>query len=305
MEKEWEKFRDIVMECTNEVCGMRHGLRRKGSEWWNEEVSGAVAEKRRAFEEWLQRSDRLINDRYRAKRVVVKRAVKVAKWMADWRWGERLGNDFEGNKKMFWKEVKRVSKGEQARDEMVKDVNGQILRNGVEVRRRLVQYFEQVLNMADAREANINEVGNWWMPVLGDLNEKENLFEEVRETVNEMKSGKAPGLDGFPVECLKKGRRVVLEWLVRLLNLSFDMGVVPMDWRGACIVPLYKSKGDKCECSNSRGISLLSVVGKLYGRVLIKRVRAATECAIGEEQCGFRHGRGCMAHVFAVKQVCE
>ena len=55
----------------------------------------------------------------------------------------------------------------------------------------------------------------------------------------------------------------VLEWLVRLLNLSFDMGVLPMDWRGACILPLYKGKGDKCECS--RGISLLSVVGKLFG----------------------------------------
>ena len=57
-----------------------------------------------------------------------------------------------------------------------------------------------------------------------------------------------------------------------------------------CIVPLYKGKGDKCECSNSRGISLLRVVGRLYGRVLIKRVRAGTECATGEEQCGFRQG---------------
>ena len=27
---------------------------------------------------------------------------------------------------------------------------------------------------------------------------------------------------------------------------------------------LYKVKGDKCQCSNSRCISLLSVVGKLY-----------------------------------------
>ena len=52
------------------------------------------------------------------------------------------------------------------------------------------------------------------------------------------------------------------------------------------MVPLYKGKGDKCECSNSRGISLLSVVGKLYSRVLIKRVRAGNESAIGEEQCG-------------------
>ena len=47
-----------------------------------------------------------------------------------------IGNDFEGNKKVFWKKVKRVRKGEQARDGMVNDVNGQILRAGVEVRRR-------------------------------------------------------------------------------------------------------------------------------------------------------------------------
>ena len=45
-----------------------------------------------------------------------------------------------------------------------------------------------------------------------------------------------------------------------------------MDWSCACIVGMYKGKGDKCECSNSRGISLLCVVGKLNGRVLIKRV---------------------------------
>ena len=78
-----------------------------------------------------------------------------------------------------------------------------------------------------------------------------------------------------------------------------------MDWRGACIVALYTGKGDKCECSNSRSISLYSVVGKLFGRLLIKRVRAGTECAIGEEQCGFRHGRGCMDQVFAERHVCE
>ena len=64
---------------------------------------------------------------------------------------------------------------------------------------------------------------------------------------------------------------------------------------------LYKEKGDKCECSNSRGISLLSEVGKLFGRVLIKRIRAGTESAIGKEQCGLRQGRGCMDQVFDVR----
>ena len=94
---------------------------------------------------------------------------------------------------------------------MVKDVNGQTLRDGVEVRKRWAEYFEQVLNVADVREVNINVVGNFRTPVLGDLNERAISMEEVREAVNEMKSGKAPGLDEFPVECLKKGGMAVLE----------------------------------------------------------------------------------------------
>ena len=65
--------------------------------------------------------------------------------------------------------------------------------------------------------------------MLGELKEIAMSINEVREAVNEMKSGKAPGLDGFPVECLQKGGMTVLEWLVRLLNVNFDMGVVPMD----------------------------------------------------------------------------
>ena len=51
VEKEWEMFRDIVMECTNDVCGMRRvgGQRRKasrGGERWSEEVGVVVAQKK-------------------------------------------------------------------------------------------------------------------------------------------------------------------------------------------------------------------------------------------------------------------
>ena len=45
-------------------------------------MSRVVAVKRRAFEEWLKRRDRLTYDRCQAQRVVVKLAV--AKRMADW-----------------------------------------------------------------------------------------------------------------------------------------------------------------------------------------------------------------------------
>ena len=85
-------------------------------------------------------------------------------------------------------------------------------------------------------------------------------------------------------KCKMKGEKA--PGLVRLFNCCFETGRVPRDWCWACIVPLCKGKGNRCECSNSRGISLLSAVGKLYVRVLIGRFRSRTDDALGEEQCG-------------------
>ena len=56
----------------------------------------------------INNNNPVINNNNRAQRVAVKLAVQAAKRMADRGWGERLGNDFDGNEKMFWKEVKRV-----------------------------------------------------------------------------------------------------------------------------------------------------------------------------------------------------
>ena len=53
----------------------------------------------------------------------------------------------------------------------------------------------------------------------------------------------------------------VVDWILRLCKMAFESGSVPEDWGSAVIVPLYKSKRERTECSNYRGISLLSVVG--------------------------------------------
>ena len=66
----------------------------------------------------------------------------------------------------------------------MKNVNVQIFRDGVKVRRRWSEYFEQVLNEADVIAGNINVVGNWRMSVLGDLNERVILLEKVWEAGN-------------------------------------------------------------------------------------------------------------------------
>ena len=54
--------------------------------------------------------------------------------------------------------------------------------------------------------------------------------------------------------------------------MTFESGFMPEDWRSAVIVPLYKGKGEMTKCKNYTGISLLSVVGKIYEGILIDRV---------------------------------
>ena len=80
---------------------------------------------------------------------------------------------------------------------------------------------------------------------------------------------------------------------------------VPNNWVRTITVLLYKGKGDRNDCKNYRGISLLSIPGKVYGRIVIERVRILTEGMIGEEQCGFKSGRGCVDQVFVMKQMSE
>ena len=58
------------------------------------------------------------------------------------------------------------------------------------------------------------------------------------------------------------------------------------------IVPLYRGKGERNEFKNYRGISLLSVDGKIYTGILVDRVRRVTGGLIDYKQGDFRAGRG-------------
>ena len=61
----------------------------------------------------------------------------------------------------------------------------------------------------------------------------------------------------------------MMDWIWRLCNISFESGVVPEDKRSAVIVPLCKGKGERNECKNYKGISLFSVVRKIYAGILV------------------------------------
>ena len=97
----------------------------------------------------------------------------------------------------------------------------------------------------------------------GGVYREESIKYEVSQAIERLKIGKAAGIDGVTAEILKCGRDVVTKWMVEVCQMAWDMGVVPTDWTKAIIVHIYIGKGRRGECGNYRGISLLSVPGKV------------------------------------------
>ncbi len=128
---------------------------------------------------------------------------------------------------------------------------------------------------------------------------------EIQKAIARLKCGKAAGMDGITAEMMKYGDDAVVEWMLLICERAQKNGEVPGDWKKAIIVPLYKGKGSRSECSSYRGISLLSVPGKVYGRILTERLREVTEGKVSEDQGGFGKGRGCVDQIFAMKRLVE
>ena len=64
--------------------------------------------------------------------------------------------------------------------------------------------------------------------------------------------------------------------------------------------------GDKSEYGNSRGISLLSVTGKIMAKILLKRlIKHILEDLMPETQCGFRLNRFTSDMIFKARQTME
>jgi hypothetical protein len=79
---------------------------------------------------------------------------------------------------------------------------------------------------------------------------------------------------------------------------------LPDQWKESIIVPVHKN-GDKTDCSNYRGISLLSTSYKILSNILHSRLTPYIDEIIGDHQCGFRRNRSTTDQIFCIRQILE
>ena len=136
-----------------------------------------------------------------------------------------------------------------------------------------------------------------------ELNEPISM-EEIKTGVHQLRNGASSGQDLFLNEFLKNGTNSLKNYLHNLFNKIFELGYFPEDWSEGLIVPIFK-KGEKDDVSNYRGITLLSIIGKLFTRILNNRLNNwAEEYNIYvEAQAGFRKRMGAIDNILILNNM--
>jgi hypothetical protein len=113
----------------------------------------------------------------------------------------------------------------------------------------------------------------------------ESSCSETEIATEKLKRYKSPGIDHVLVE------------LIQTKSNSLHSGI-----HKNIIVPIYK-KGDKTDCSNYRGLSLLPTTHKILSGILYSRLTPYVDKIIGDHQCGFLHNRATIDDIFCILQI--
>jgi len=206
-------------------------------------------------------------------------------------------NTKEGEAKIYKiAKARQRSRQDKHSINMIKDKNGNILTDEEAIRSRWRSYFEELLNVENAREP-LEKIN----PVEGPENEI--TRKEIELAIKQMKSNKAPGPSGITAEMFKILGHDGIDWLYVILNDFLKQEKIPDDMKESEIVTIYKQKGDALECGNYRGIKLLEIALKVYERVIERRIRERVH--IHDNQFGFMPGRGTGDAIFILRQVQE
>ena len=169
---------------------------------------------------------------------------------------------------------------------------------------RWAEHFNGVLN----RPSKINDEAIqrlFQVEINKDLDALPSV-DEVARTIKHMSTNKAPGPDAIPAEIFISGGISLTSRLTDLFRSHWEKETLPQAFKDATIVHIYKRKRNKRTCDNHRGISLLSIAGKILAQVLLNRLlKHLEQDHLPESQCGFQTGRGTIDMIFAARQLQE
>ena len=305
IEEAWSSLKKAYMETAEEVLGRKRGRR---EEWISEEAWQVIQEKKELKVKMESSSDLNIKRIYRDLHRQKAREVKTITRRDKRRFYHLKAEEAErasalGDQRTLYRLVKDLGGTYGGGTEgVIKDVHGNNIVKEEDKVKRWREHFESVLNGSTPNEVHTFEE---FTGEELDIDVENIRYEEVCQAISRLKNNKAPGEDLITGEMLKATvQGMGVSKLHNLLNLIWEAEVCPEEWKYGTIIKLPK-KGNLADCGNWRGITLLSVPGKILAMILLDRIYEAIDGRIREGQAGFRGGRSCADQIFVLRNIIE
>ena len=159
------------------------------------------------------------------------------------------------------------------------------------------EYFSTVFNKKDSYE---NRAKTEALHKKIEDREQSIVFtaENVLRNIGKFKTNKSPGIDGITSTYALKIKEIIVNPLVHIFNRSFQNNEIPLDWKRANIIPIFK-KGSKKLVENYRPVSLTGIFGKTMEREIKNYLEEflLNNKIIKGSQHGFSRGKSCTSNL--------
>jgi hypothetical protein len=255
-------------------------------------------QRKQAKLQWLQdpserNGDNLNNVRHEASRHIGNKKREYLKGKIN----ELATNSKNKNVRDLYRGINEFKRGYQPRSNLVNYKNGDLLADSTIVN-SWKGYFSQLLNVHDVSDVRQIEIHTAEPLVPGSSHL------EVETSIAKLKKYKCPGIDKISAELYQAGGETLVPVIHKLITSIWNKEEMPDQWKESIIVPIHKT-GDKTDCNNYCGISLLSTSYKILSNALLSWLSPYMGEIMGDHQCEFRRNRSTTDQIFCIHQILE
>lgn len=302
----WEKVSEVLLNTAISILGT---TKRKNRDWFDEQAEDIhllLAQKNKAHHLVLTNPSASSRKNLSDLRSTVQ--LKIRAMQNEW-W-TKLAHEIQGyansgDQQQFYNALKTAYGPQGNSLHPTRSADGTtLITEKTKILERWAEHYQDLLNRSNPTDPTFLE-NLPDLPIMHDLDNIPN-HQEVQIAIRSLKNNKATGPDNIPTEILKHGGNAVEECLHSLITDIWKSQCCPQQWKDADIISIFKKKGDRAICGNSRGISLLATSGKVLTKILLNRIiNTIAEQVLPESQCGFRKDRSTADMVFVARQLQE
>lgn len=305
IEGEWRQIRNAILKAAQEVCGKyKTNKNKKQTKWWTNEVKEQIKMKKKTWKKYLDNKNTSNYDIYKKERKKAKEMVIEAKRKCWEEFGNKMEKDSKENQKLFYNIIKKCRKEKGNIEWYIKNKKNEVLKDDKKIMERWKEYFQELLQTTAGTQTDITEEEGKNNSPTEEKQDEDITETEIKEIVKNLKNGKAPGEDKTTTEMFKYMRERDLRILTNMYKRIWKEENIPEEWTTSLIVPIFK-KGDKKQCNNYRGITLVNTNMKILEQIIERRIRPIIEKTLDDVQSGFRKGKSIQDHIFSLKQIIE